>query len=43
MIFQNNDAFYFQVHGFVCDFLAEQNWALKAELQMRRWDLAKQS
>ena len=31
MISQRNDAFYFEVHGFVCD-LAEQSWAVMAEL-----------
>ena len=30
MISQRNDAFYFEVHGFVFD-LAEQSWTLEAE------------
>ena len=32
MISQRNDAFYFEVHGVVCD-LAEQSWTLNAELK----------
>ena len=37
VISQHNDAFQFEVCGFVCD-LAEQSWGLNAELQMQCWD-----
>ena len=37
MIYQESNAFYFDVRGFVWDLIAEKGRAVKAELGMQSW------